>query len=278
MRLGFHISISGGFKNVVTRAQERQCETIQIFSRNPRGWKYKSIEPRDIEVFKKKIKEAHIEPVFIHMPYLPNLATDKKELFKVSVASLIEELNRAGLIGAQYVIMHIGSRGGLDEKQALANVIKGINRALAKVKNRKTILLENTAGMGTEIGYRFEEIEEIIKGCNHRSRIGVVLDTAHAYEAGYDLRDHLDEVVDQFDKMVGLNFLKLVHLNDSRTRLGSRVDRHWHIGKGEIGLEGFQRIVNQKDLKELPGILETPRKNLEDDLMNIRTLRSLVKG
>ncbi|RKX70478.1 endonuclease [candidate division WOR-3 bacterium] len=277
MRFGFHISISGGFKNVVKRAKERSCETIQLFSRNPRGWKYTKLDPEDIKTFRSELEGSGIEPVFVHMPYLPNLATGKKELFTNSVLSLKEELRRAEMIGAGYVVIHVGSRVGLDEETALEHVIKGINLALKGVKNRVMILLENTAGMGSEIGYRFEEIRRIIEKVTDPERIGVVLDTAHAYEAGYDLKNELDSVVEEFDRIIGLSRLKLLHLNDSKTKLGSRIDRHWHIGKGEIGKEGFRRIVNHKKLRHLPGIMETPRKNKKEDLMNMRMIRSLVE-
>ncbi|HID32063.1 MAG TPA: deoxyribonuclease IV [bacterium (Candidatus Stahlbacteria)] len=277
MRFGFHISIAGGFKKVVKQAEERDCETIQVFSRNPRGWKYTKLDTVDLKIFKEELKESGIDPVFVHMPYLPNLATGKEDLFNKSLSSLKEEMRRAEMIGSEYVIIHVGSRVGLDEKTALENVKEGVNQALDAVKNRVVILLENTAGMGSEVGYRFEEIGAIIEDTDDKNRIGVVLDTAHAYEAGYDLKDRLDSVIAEFDRSVGLKYLKLLHLNDSRTPLGSKIDRHWHIGQGEIGREGFRRIINHPAFKGLPGIMETPRRGVKEDQMNMKTIRSLVR-
>ncbi len=224
------------------------------------------------------MKENDIYPLFIHMPYLPNLATKAKTLFKSSVSSLIAELERCEILEVPFLIMHVGKRMEASEKEGIHRVAEGINEALRKVKNKVILLLENTAGMGSEIGYRFEQLREIIDRVEEKERVGVVLDTAHAFEAGYDLRDKksLDETLKEFDEIVGLGKLYCLHLNDSKTDFASRVDRHWHIGKGKIGLEGFKAIVNHPLLKNLPGIMETPKDDTRLDLMNMRVIRSLV--
>ncbi len=276
MRIGFHISISGGFKNVVERAKQRGCKTIQVFSRNPRGWKYGPLDSKDIEVFRRELYQSDIWPVFVHMPYLPNLATPKKELFKLSVSSLVEDLKRCEMLGARFLVMHVGSAP--DESQGIQQMITGINQALDRVDNNVTLLLENTAGSGNELGYTFEQLARIIAGVRMKRRIGVVFDTAHAFEAGYDLRtqEKVRETFKSFNSIIGLERLKLVHFNDSKTKFASRSDRHWHIGKGEIG-KGMAYIIQHPALKKLPFIMETPRTGLKEDLMNMRTVRRLLK-
>ncbi len=275
MRIGFHISIAGGFRNVLERAKARSCATIQLFSRNPRGWKYNPLDEEDITLFKRDVETEHITPVFVHMPYLPNLASSKTHLFKLSVDSLIEDLRRSEKIGAQFLIMHIGSAE--NKEKGLKLIIEGINRAFAEVENSIVLLLENTAGRGNELGYRFEQINEIINGVENRKRLGVVFDTCHAFGAGYDLRtkQSVDKTIKEFDKIIGLESLHLVHLNDSKAKFGSHNDRHWHIGKGEIG-KGMGYVLNHPLLQNKPFIMETPRTNLKEDLMNMKTVRRLI--
>ena len=275
MRIGFHISIAGGFKNILERAKQRGCTTIQLFSRNPRGWKYNPLDEDDITLFKQEMKNENIAPVFVHMPYLPNLASSKTDLRKRSLDSLIEDLIRSEKIGAQYLIMHIGSSE--DKDTGLRLMVDGINQALLEVGNTIILLLENTAGSGNELGFRFEEIRAIIDGVDKDERIGLVLDTAHAFEAGYDLatREAVSNTVAEFDKIIGLKKLHLIHLNDSKTKLGSHSDRHWHIGKGEIG-KGLGYLLNHRLLRDKPFIMETPRTNLKEDLMNMKVVRRLL--
>jgi deoxyribonuclease-4 len=182
-------------------------------------------------------------------------------------------------LGAQYLIIHIGHRLESSEDEAIEAVSQGINQAFERAENPVILLMENTAGQGTEIGYKFEQINKIIEGVRAGQRIGVCLDTAHSFEAGYDLsnKEGIDRTLASFDKMIGLKRLHLLHLNDSKTPLGSRKDRHWHIGEGYIGLEGFRNIVNHPLLKHLPGIMETPRKDTVEDLKNIKVIRGLVE-
>jgi deoxyribonuclease-4 len=279
MRFGFHISIAGGFSRIVERAKARGCETIQFFSRNPRGWTYSSLNRKEAEAFRSSIPSSHLSPVFLHLPYLPNLASSKSKFYKRSIHSIVTDLQRAEHLGAHYLIIHIGHRMDSSEDQAIEAVSQGIHRALEKVQNAVMLLMENTAGQGTEIGYTFDQIKKIIEGVHDHERIGICLDTAHSFEAGYDLsnKDGIERTLEDFDRTLGLNRLHLLHLNDSKTPLGSRKDRHWHIGEGHIGREGFRYLVNHPLLNHLPGIMETPRKDTVEDLKNMRVIRGLVE-
>ena len=279
MRFGFHISIAEGFSNVVERAKVRSCETIQLFSRNPRGWEYSPLGEKDVEGFRLSIKSSGLFPIFLHLPYLPNIASPQSKFYKRSIHSITTDLQRAEQLGAQYLIIHIGHRLESSDDEAIKAVSQGINQAFEKVKNPVILLMENTAGQGTEIGYDFEQIHRIIEGVYDHQRTGVCLDTAHSFEAGYDLsnKEGIERTLASFDKMIGLKRLHLLHLNDSKTPLGSRKDRHWHIGEGYIGLEGFRYLINHPSLRHLPGIMETPRKDTIEDLKNMEVIRSLVE-
>jgi deoxyribonuclease-4 len=212
------------------------------------------------------------------MPYLPNIASSRSKFYKRSIRSIATDLQRAEQLGAQYLIIHIGHRMESSEDQAIEAVSQGINQAFERVKNGVMLLTENTAGQGTEIGYTFGQIKKIIEGVHDHQRMGVCLDTAHTFEAGFDLsnKSGIDHTLEEFDQTIGLERLHLLHLNDSKTPLGSRKDRHWHIGEGHIGMEGFGHLVNHPSLKHLPGIMETPRKDTVEDLKNMKTIRSLV--
>ena len=279
MRLGFHISIAGGFSKVVERAKVRGCETIQFFSRNPRGWKYGPLRQNEVDEFRSTIQSSALFPVFLHLPYLPNIASRDSKFYKRSVDSIGTDLKRAEQVGAQYLIVHVGHRMKSSQEEAIEAVSQGINQAFERVKNSVTLLLENTAGQGTEIGYTFEQLERIIRGIDEEKRMGICLDVAHAFEAGYNLseKDGIERTLESFDQTVGLKRLHLLHLNDSKTPLGSIKDRHWHIGEGYIGKEGFRQLINHPSVRPLPGIMETPRKDTIEDLKNMRVIRSLVE-
>jgi deoxyribonuclease-4 len=279
MRLGFHISISGGFSRVVERAETRGCETIQFFSRNPRGWAYEPLDKNDVETFRSSIHSSKLFPLFLHLPYLPNVASKGSKFYNRSIDSIAIDLQRAEQLGASYLIIHIGHRMDSSEDEAMEAVVWAINQALGRVRNSVILLLENTAGQGTEIGYEFGQIKTIIEGVEEKERIGLCLDVAHAFEAGYDLskKEAVERTFESFDRIIGLKRLHLLHLNDSKTPLGSRKDRHWHIGEGYIGLEGFRCLVNHPLLKHLPGIMETPRKDTVEDLKNMKVIRSLLE-
>jgi deoxyribonuclease IV len=279
MRFGFHISIAGGFSRVAERARIRGCDTIQLFSRNPRGWRYEPLDESEVEEFRRSVKSSGLSPVFLHLPYLPNIASRRSKFYTRSVDSIAVDLERAEKLGAQYLIIHIGHRMESSEEEAIEAVSQGINQAFRRVKNSVILLVEMTAGQGTEIGYSFEQIREIIDGVEDRKKTGVCLDTAHAFEAGYDLskREGIERTLESFDKTIGLTRLHLFHLNDSKTPLGSRKDRHWHIGEGYIGLEGFRHLINHPIVRNLPGIMETPRDDTVEDLKNMKVIRSLVQ-
>ncbi|MEO0142316.1 MAG: deoxyribonuclease IV [candidate division WOR-3 bacterium] len=275
MRLGFHISISGGFSKVLYRALKRECKTIQLFSRNPRGWKFNPLVEEDIAHFKRDMKTNSISPVFVHMPYLPNLGAEREDLFNSSVESVIEDLKRTERLGTNFLILHAGSNR--NRKRGIERMISGINQAFAKVENGVMLLIENTAGAGNELGCNFEELKAIIDGVKDKKRIGIVFDTAHAFEAGYDLRTKkaVDATLKRLDELIGIERVHLVHFNDSKTKLGSRIDRHWHIAKGEIGM-GMKYIINHPRLRHLPFIMETPRTDTKEDIMNMEIAQNLV--
>ncbi len=279
MRFGFHISIAGGFGRVTDRAEKKGCETLQLFSRNPRGWHCPPLNDIDVAKFREDIKQAGISPVFVHLPYLPNLASPKDDLLSTSISSLEEELHRAEILGADFVIAHMGKRIDSPLQDAIERMAFSINTALGNVKNDTILLLENTAGQGSEIGDKFSVIGYVIDRIVEKSRLGVCLDTAHAFEAGYDIskKDGIDHILKEIQNIIGLERLYLLHLNDSKTPLGSHIDRHWHIGEGYIGLSGFETIINHPLLCHLPSIMETPRKADEDDTGNMEVIRRLVK-
>jgi deoxyribonuclease-4 len=279
LRFGFHISIQGGLSRVLERARLKRCETIQFFSRNPRGWKYSELDPDEAEALKKGLAPQKISPVFLHMPYLANLASPDARMIERSVESLVEELSRAPVVGADYVVTHVGTRLNSEEEPALERVACAVNDALSRVGGRTSVLLEMTSGAGTEVGYTFGQIARIIAGVGDKTRVGVCLDTAHAFEAGYDLScpEGLEKTLEEFEDEIGLRKLVLIHLNDSKTPLGSRVDRHWHIGKGYIGMKGMEGLLRHQALQGLPAIMETPRKSDREDLANLKTVERLTR-
>jgi deoxyribonuclease-4 len=275
MNIGFHISTAGGLKNVIPRAQERQSTTIQIFSRNPRRWGYKELDPADVATFRKMRKTANIDPVFIHMPYIVNLGSSDKELYARSIDSLSVELERSDQLGAQYVIVHAGSSD--DIKAGLKRMIYGIDQALRAVRTKVVILVENTPGSGKEFGFKFAHLGTIVQECT-KDHAGIVLDTAHAFAAGYDIdtRGGVDRMVDEIEHVLGIHHVHLVHFNDSKTVCGSRFDRHEHVGKGKIG-NGMKYILHHPLLRSKPFIMETPRMNVTDDLKNLKAVQRYLK-
>jgi len=269
--------MAGGFSKVLERARAAECETMQMFSSNPRGWAAAELDPEDVARFRADMKGSGISPVFVHAPYLPNPAAagaDAKHAVKV----LITQAERCAVLGVRFLILHMGKGLGASEARVVARTVKNVNSVLANSPDSVKLLLENTAGAGSEFGYRFEQIAAIIVGVKQRDRVGVVVDTAHAFAAGYEFRTRagLDATLREFDRLVGISRLHLVHLNDSKVDFGSRVDRHWHIGEGKIGKEGMREIVNHPLLRNLPAVMETPRDSVADDLRNLKTIRSLA--
>ena len=283
MKIGCHVSIAGGIENSVGRAEKLGCNTMQIFSKNASTWREKVLKTQEIESFRDNLKKSNISPVFIHTSYLINLASPSEELYFKSIAAFLEEMKRAELLLVEpYLIVHPGAHRGAGEEYGMQRIIRALNLIFEKsveLNLRTRILLENTAGSGTNLAYTFRQLKRMVEGAGDSQRIGgLCLDTCHAYAAGYDLtgKEGLEQTLEEIDRNLGLGQLKVIHLNDSRYPLGSRKDRHMHIGKGYIGLEGFQELVNHKYLKDLPFILETPKISEQDDGENISLVKSLV--
>lgn len=278
MLLGVQVSIEGKIYEALNRVKELGCNTMQIFSRNPQRWRDNFLEPQDIEEFKKRKEEFKISPIFIHIPYLLNLASPNPRLYEGSIEAYIEDMLEAQALKADYIVTHMGSHKETSERGGLDRLTRALNKILEKTRDTNVkILLENTAGSGSWLGYRFSHQKQVLQGLKQRERVGLCFDTAHAYLAGYDIstEEGLKKTLDEIDKLVGIELIKLIHLNDAKDKLGSHRDRHEHIGKGKIGQEGMRRIINHPRLKNLPFILETPKKTEEADIINLNTVRKL---
>jgi len=278
MKLGLHLSIKGSIDRAIDRAVETGCNTVQIFSRNPRRWYSKKLALNEVENFKIKFRRNRIYPVFIHTPYLLNLSSPKQNVHQKSVIALKDELHRAFKLGVPYVVTHLGSHLGFGKRVGFSRVVGAINESFSVVENDVTLLLENTAGTRNSMGSSFEDIEYIVSRIESRVRVGVCFDTSHAFAAGYDLvsQEAVEFTLQKFDEIIGLDELKLVHLNDSTGGLNSKVDRHEHIGLGKIGERGFRNILKSR-LRNLPLILETPVDKRRGDIENLKKVRELAK-
>ena len=279
--IGVHMSISGGVFNALLYGQELGCTTIQIFTKNNNQWKAKELTPEDVKKFFESQKETEISPVVGHNGYLINLASPKEDVYNLSRESMLVELKRAELLGLPYLVMHPGSHLGSGENEGIRKIARSIDWLHQKTKGFEVkICLETTAGQGSAIGYRFEHLAEIIERVKEKERLGVCYDTCHAFAAGYDIRTKkaYEATFKEFDKVVGLSRLKVIHVNDSVKDLDSRVDRHQHIGEGKIGLDGFRLLMNDKRWEKIPKILETPKeRGAAKDRKNLNVLKSLVK-
>lgn len=281
MRLGAHESIAGGLHKAFDRAQSVGCDAMQIFVKPNRNWAVTPLTEEDIARFKARAAETGIHPVVAHTSYLLNLASPKKELWQRSRDTLIVELERCEALDVPYLVLHPGSHVGSGEEAGLARVAQGLGEVHAATPGFRTkILLETTAGQGTNLGYTFEQLAWLMERAPEGERLGVCLDTCHVFAAGYELRtgEGYEATMEEFDRVVGLARLEALHLNDSKGDLGGRKDRHEHIGQGRIGLEGFRNLLNDPRLAGLPGLLETPKgDDLREDRENLAVLRSLVK-
>ena len=280
MQIGVHVSISGSIDRAVDNALVLKCSAFQMFTRNPRGWAAKSLVKEEVESFKAKLASSKIasDAICAHMPYLPNLSSSKKDLYKKSLDTFVNEVKRCAVLGVPQLVIHLGSHLGAGTQIGIKNLANACNIAAAKADNDVTILLENMAGQKNSIGSRFEELKEILEQLEPRKRFGVCFDTCHAFAAGYDLRskDKVQNVIAEFDKYVGMKNLRIVHLNDSKGELNCHVDRHEHIGLGYIGEEGFKAVLAQKEFRKLPLILETPVDDRRDDVENLQKVRELA--
>ena len=279
MKFGFHISIHGSIDMSADRAAMIGCNTFQIFTRSPRQWYTSKIDPQTAKAFSTKVDSYGIEPVFAHMPYLPNLASPRDEVYKKSVKTLTVELERCSQLKIPYLVTHLGSHLGEGMQLGFTRLINGINKALNDAENEVTLLLENTAGTRNSMGSTFEDIQHIIEQTSSPERVGVCFDTSHAFAAGYDLRtgETVEQTVRNFDEIIGFEKLKLVHLNDSKGEFNSRIDRHEHIGLGKIGEEGFRNVLASR-LGELPMVMETPVDARRNDLDNLKKVKELAVG
>ncbi|MDO8885524.1 deoxyribonuclease IV [Candidatus Oleimmundimicrobium sp.] len=279
MKFGCHVSIVGKIYLAVERAILRGCETMQIFSGNPRGWKRAGILDEDIHEFNFRREDAGIDPLVIHMPYLVNLGSPDADIYSRSARAMLDAIERAKKLKASYLVFHPGSHKGAGTKDGLIRISESLKSLTATLDDNPKILLENTAGSGFNLGAKFEELAFIFEELDWSEKFGVCLDTCHAFAAGYDIstKEGLNDVLRELDEKVGIDRVSLIHANDSCTPLGSRIDRHTDIGKGYIGLGGFKRIVNHPLLRELPCILETPHMSENDDIRNLSLIRSLVE-
>jgi deoxyribonuclease-4 len=265
-------------QNALLKSQTLRCDTVQIFSRNPRGWQARPLSEDEIETFKRVRRETQIAPVVIHANYLINLAAADPVVREKSIASFREEVERGITLGADYLVIHPGSAKGACEADGVRTCAESLRAACAELDlSAFRILLENTAGQGACIGHRFEHLRDIIANCPALS-LGVCFDTAHAFTAGYDIRDEdgLSATFDALERNVGTENIRAVHFNDSKADYNSRVDRHWHIGLGHIGATALARVAAHPDLAHAAFILETPQDEHGDDERNLAALRSFV--
>jgi deoxyribonuclease-4 len=281
MRIGSHMSTSGGVDKAFARGEALGLEVMQIFTKNQNQWKAKPIPPEVVERYFKERERTGIGAVFAHGSYLINLCAADKETLKRSRKALLDEFERCDLLDIPYLVAHPGSHLGKGESQGLAAIAESINIVFAShPKGKVMLLLENTAGQGTNLGYRFEHLAEIRSKVENQERVGVCFDTCHAFAAGYDLSNEAacKKVFADLDRQVGIERLKVFHINDSKKPLGSRVDRHDHIGKGQMGLAVFRYLMRSRKFARHPMALETPKsEDYHEDLENIAQLKALLK-
>jgi deoxyribonuclease IV len=301
-RIGFHVSILGGISNSVDNALKIGCNAFQIFSRNPRGWAAKPLQDDDVEKFRKKLNESKIDrfSTFVHMPYLPNLASSNKELHKRSTNTFKEEIKRCSTLGIPHVILHLGRHGEQGREHGISQIEKACISAIkysptskleSKTRKKKsidierepvTIILENSAGGKNSLGSRFDELGFILDklkfSSGRQNSFGICLDTCHAFAAGYDLRtkEGVNETLDKFKSEIGLENLKVVHLNDSKDLLSSKRDRHEHIGLGKIGTQGFRDLLTYEGVRNIPLIMETPLDKRRQNHDNLQVVLKLL--
>ena len=276
--LGAHVSIAGGMEKAFERAESIGCTAMQIFTKSNRQWSAKPLKKETIKAFKQAAKESLIKNIVVHSTYLINLASPNTEVAKKSVAALIQEIKRCQQLDIRYLILHPGSHLNSGEDVALEKIAQNLDKVFKQTPDSTMILLETMAGQGSSTCYTFEQIKKIVQHSSNKRRIGVCFDTCHAFAAGYDFRtpEKYEKMWQKFDKIIGLSKLKALHINDSKKELGSRVDRHEHIGKGKIGTKGFSLIFNDERFFDIPKILETPAQTEQDYMPNMKTLKRLI--
>jgi len=280
MRFGIHIRTADGLVKALDYARKLRCQAVQLFSGNPSAWRIKPLDPDAAQEFAGLTAEWDMRPVVAHTPYLLNLASPDDDIWRKSTDALSEAVRRAQLLGASCVVTHIGSHRGSGYQAGVERICAAVEKALA-VESDVTIALELGAGAGNSIGSRFEHTADILDCISRgRDRVGICIDTAHLWAAGYDVstKPGVDAMFESLEQCVGFDRLKVVHLNDTQKDIGSHADRHYHIGKGQIGLQGFEAVVNRPELAGLPGIIETPADNERADRGNLTVLRKLQKA
>lgn len=280
-RLGAHMSVAGGFDKAIERGLKAGCQTIQIFTKSNNQWAAAPITEEQVGRFRQAAQSGGVEPVFSHCAYLINVGSPKKEIYEKSRQALVVELERATRLGLSFVVLHPGAHLESGEAACVKQIAKTVAWALAQTPNSPVrMLYETSAGQGTTVGHRFEQLAELLDRTAVPARTGICLDTCHLFAAGYDLRtpEAYAKTLQAFDRIVGLKQIQAIHLNDSKRELGCRVDRHEHIGKGEIGLGGFRCLVNDPRFRQVPMVLETPKdeETLAEDIMNLKVLRGLI--
>src|SRR5436853_4924982 len=279
--LGAHMSIGGGVHTAIERGCSIKCTAIQIFVKNNMQWFARPLAREQIRAFLQHRQRGELLSIFAHANYLINLAATNPQFLENSIRALSEELTRADQLELPFLVLHPGAHLGAGEEAGLQKIVASINRVFRKIPKVKTrIALETTAGQGSCLGHRFEQIAYIIDNVREPERLCVCLDTAHVFAAGYDVGSEAGtkETFREFERTIGLKRLAAIHVNDSKTARGSRVDRHQHIGKGQIGLDAFRFIMGDRRFRRIPKVLETPKgKELREDVMNLRKLRSLAK-
>jgi|ERR1700733_8898843 len=278
--LGAHMSIAGGLEKAIERGQSIGCTAIQIFTKSNRQWHAKPITQEEADLFKKTWAESNVDSIIAHATYLINIASGDPKIAHASLNALAKELDSCDLLGIPYLVLHPGASTSSTQQEALDRVVAHLDLVLDN-DNKTTILLETMAGQGSTLCSSFEQLAYLLKKVKHAHKLGICLDTCHIFAAGYDFRDAKDynHLWETFDKIVGLQHLKAIHINDSQKELGCKVDRHQHIGKGKIGLHGFELLFNDSRFFDIPKILETPKATKEplaEDIMNMETIRKLL--
>ncbi len=286
MRFGAHMSIVGGVSKALARGEEVGCDAVQIFLRPNLNWRLKPLEEDEVGRFEAAKRRTGIDPVVGHASYLINLAAVDEEHYRRSVEGMATELERAEKLNIRLISLHPGAHRGQGEEKGIEKIAQGLDKAFKQAAGTEAkVLLETTSGMGTALGYRFEHLAEIMSRSHFPQRLGVCVDTCHIFAAGYDMRtaEACAGTMRELSRVIGLRKVLVIHANDSRGELGGRLDRHEHIGKGRIGLEGFRPLVNDPNFEEVPVILETPKEKGREsgekagslDRRNLKTLRGL---
>jgi len=278
--LGAHMSVNGGLHSAFERGSSVSCTTMQLFTKNANQWKSAPLSETDIQTYKRAEAKARIEPVVAHASYLINLCASNKGTLHLSRTAFIDELQRCESLGIPALIFHPGSHTGQGEEAGLKLIAESLNKVHEKTRGCRTLsTLETTAGQGTNLGYRFEQLRAIIDLVDEQDRMAVCMDTCHLFAAGYPIHTEQgwEQTLREIDQVIGLHRLVAIHVNDSKKGLGSKVDRHEHIGKGQIGLTAFKMLMNDSRLAAVPKILETEKsEDMHEDVENMAVLRSLL--